>query len=76
MIHALYTRNTIVNNSLWHLQTVSTSAEVVLKDKNTLLSEACKNREQIEARIKTFSSIWFLPETLKEVEEDIKQLYN
>lgn len=75
MIHGVYIRNKPKN--LWHLVSVSPSALVAEQDKDTVLQEALKQgNEEAQAAIKTFDSIWFIPESLREIKEDSKLLYN
>lgn len=75
MIHAVYTRPN--PKALWHLATVSTSAEVVLKDKETLLQAAIQEgNTEAETGIITFDSIFWAPETLKDLKENIRLLFN
>jgi hypothetical protein len=75
MIHCVYIQHR--PKELWHLATCSTAAIVVLKDKQTLLEDAIKNgNTETKVAIKTFSSIWEAMETLKNVEENEKLLFN
>lgn len=75
MIHCLYLRKT--NSGLWNLATCSTSAQVVLKDKQTLLEDAIKNgNTEAQVAIKTYDSIWEAMETVRDLEENEKLLFN
>lgn len=75
MIHGVYIRNR--PKGIWYLMTVSASAEIAKQDKENVLGEALRSgNEEAQARIQTFDSAWFIPESLKEIKEDSKLLYN
>jgi hypothetical protein len=78
MIHCIYVQSR--PKELWHLATCSTSAQVVLKDKQTLLEDAIKNgNTEAKVAIKTYNSIWEAMETVKDIqesEETEKLLFN
>jgi hypothetical protein len=75
VVHGVYSRKS--PKALWQLVSVSASAETALKDKKTCL-EAARKDGQAEASvaIKTFDTTWFMPETLAEIDEDTKLMYN
>lgn len=75
MIHGVYLRNK--PKALWHLISVSVSAEVATKDRDAALKAAIQGgNDEAQAAIQTFDSIWFLPESVKEIKETSKLLYN
>lgn len=75
MIHAVYVRNK--PKSMWALMTVANTAQLALQDKKMFLEEAIKNgNAEAETAIKTFNSIWFIPEYLNEIVEEPKLLFN
>ena len=74
MIHATYVQ--LAPKGLWYLASVSSSAETIKKDKETLIAEANEKKKQINVAIQTFPTTWFMPETLKEIKEESNQLYN
>jgi len=75
VIHAIYLQR--VPKGLWTLVSVSESAETALKDKRMSLEAAKKSgKDQAKTAIRTFETTWFLPETLAEVEENERLLYN
>lgn len=75
MIHGVYLRNK--PKALWHLISVSVSAEVATKDRDAALKAAIQGGNiGAQAAIQTFDSVWFLPESVKEIKESGKLLYN
>jgi hypothetical protein len=75
MYHGVYLRSN--PRHTWYLVSVVKSAELATQDREAFLQEAMKNgHHNAETAIQTFETSWLIPETLKEIKEDGKQLYN
>ncbi len=75
MVHGVYRRAS--KTALWYLVSASASAETALKDKRLCIEEAQKEgKTNVEAGIRTYETSWFMPESLTELEENDKLLYN
>lgn len=75
MIHGVYIRST--PKKCWQLASMSISAIVAQQERTMLLQNAINNgNEAFQVAIKTFDSVWFIPESLKEITEESKILFN
>jgi hypothetical protein len=75
MIMGIYKRAN--PKGVWYLVSHTSSAEIAKQDKITTLEKAIKEgKKEAEVGVMVFDTVWGMPETLREIKEDERLLYN